>query len=65
MEISCTIHVRHEEVLQRTQEERNILRKIKIRRTESIGHILLKNCLLNHVIEGKIEGRIEVMGIRG
>jgi hypothetical protein len=26
---------------------------------------LLKNCLLNHVIEGKIEGRIEVMGIRG
>ena len=27
-----------------------------------IGHILHWNCLLKHVIEGKIEGRIQVMG---
>jgi hypothetical protein len=26
---------------------------------------LRRNCLLKHVIEGKIEGRIEVMGIQG
>jgi hypothetical protein len=26
---------------------------------------LRRNCLLKHVIEGKIEGRIEVMGRRG
>jgi hypothetical protein len=26
---------------------------------------LCRNCLLKHVIEGKIEGRIEVMGRRG
>jgi hypothetical protein len=30
-----------------------------------IGHILHRNCLLKHVIEGKIEGRIEVAGRRG
>ena len=27
-----------------------------------LGHVLCRNCLLKHVIEGKIEGRIEVMG---
>jgi hypothetical protein len=26
---------------------------------------LRRNCLLKHVIEGKIKGRIEVMGRRG
>ena len=30
-----------------------------------IGYILSNNCLLKHVIEGKIEGRIEVTGRRG
>ena len=30
-----------------------------------IGHILCRNCLLKHVIEGKIEGRVEVMGRQG
>jgi hypothetical protein len=29
-----------------------------------IGYILRKNCLLKHVIEGKIAGRIEVTGRR-
>jgi hypothetical protein len=28
-------------------------------------HILRRNCFLKHVIEGKIQGRIEVMGRRG
>ena len=28
------------------------------------GHILRSNCLLEHANEGKIEGRIEVMGRR-
>jgi hypothetical protein len=27
-----------------------------------IGHNWHRNCLLNHVIEGKIEGRIDVTG---
>jgi hypothetical protein len=52
----------NEEVLHRVKEERNILHKISRRKTNWIGHILLKNCLLKHVIEGKMEGRIEVTG---
>ena len=30
-----------------------------------MGHMLLRNCLLKHVIEGKIEGRTLVTGRRG
>jgi hypothetical protein len=30
-----------------------------------IGHILRRNCLLKHVIEGKLEGRIEMTERRG
>jgi len=30
-----------------------------------IGHILVRNCLQKHVIEGKIEGEIVVMGRLG
>jgi hypothetical protein len=30
-----------------------------------IGHILHKNCLLKHAIEGQTEGRIEMMGRQG
>jgi len=54
-------HVRNEEVLQRVKEEWNVLQTIR-RRANWIGHILHRNCLLKHVIEGKIEGRIEVTG---
>jgi hypothetical protein len=39
-----------------------LLHKIKRRKTKWIGHILRTNCLLKHVIEGKIEGRIQEMG---
>jgi hypothetical protein len=46
-------------------EERNILHTIKRRKADWIGHILLRNCLLKHVIEGKLEGRIEMAGRRG
>jgi len=51
-----------EDVLHRVKEKRNILHK---RKDSWIGHILLRNCLLKHVIEGKIEGRIEAKGRRG
>jgi hypothetical protein len=65
MEISWTGRVRNEEVLQRVSEERNILQTVKWRKTKWIGHILRRNCLLKHVIEGKIEGRIDGMARRG
>jgi hypothetical protein len=56
--ISWTDRVRHDEVLHRVKE-RNILHTIKRRKSNWIGHILRRNCLLKHVIEGKLEGRIE------
>jgi hypothetical protein len=52
-------------VLQRVKEERNIPQRIKRRKANWIGHILRRNCLLEHVMEGKIEERIEVRGRRG
>jgi hypothetical protein len=63
--ISWTDRVRNEEVLHRVKEERNIVHTIKRRKANWIGHILRRNCLLKHVIEGKIEGRIEMTGRRG
>jgi len=45
-----------EEVLLRVNEQRNILHEISTRKTNWIGHILRRNCLLQRVIEGKIKG---------
>ena len=53
--------MRNEE-LQSVKEERNILKAIKGNKANRIGLFLRSSCLLNHVIEGKIEGRTEVMG---
>jgi IMP dehydrogenase/GMP reductase len=39
--------------------------KEKRRKANWIGHILRRNCLIKHVIEGKKEERIEVAGKRG
>jgi hypothetical protein len=63
--ISWTDRVRTEEVLHRVEEERNVLHTVERRKANWIGHILCRNCLLKHVIEGKIGGRIEVTGRRG
>jgi hypothetical protein len=48
--------VTNEKVLQKFKEDRNILITIKRRKANRIGHILRRNCLLKHVIEGRIEG---------
>jgi len=63
--ISWTDHVRNEEVLLRVKEKRNILHKIRKSKANWIGHILHRNCLLQWVIKGKIQGGIEVTGRRG
>ena len=55
--ISWTEHVRNEEVLLRVKEQRNILHEISKRKANWIGHILHRNCLLQRIIKGKIEGR--------
>jgi len=51
-------------VLHGVKEERNVIETVKSRKANWIGHILCRNCLLKYVIEGKIEGRIEVTGRR-
>jgi hypothetical protein len=47
------------------KEQRNILHGIPKRKANWIGHILRRNCLLQRVTEGKIQGGIEVTGRRG
>ena len=63
--ISWTDHVRNGDVLLRVKEQRNILHEISKRKANWIGLILRRNCLLQQVIEGKIQGGIEVTGKRG
>jgi len=58
-------HVRNGKASPRVKEERNILQTIKRKKADWIGCLLRRNCLLNHVIEGKIEGRLGVSGRRG
>ena len=50
----------------RVNEQRNILHEIRKRKANWIGHILRRrNCLLQQVIEGKINGHIDVTRKRG
>jgi hypothetical protein len=55
-ENSWTDHVRNEEVLLKVKKQRNILHEISKWKFSWIGQILLRNCLLQQVIEGKIKG---------
>jgi hypothetical protein len=58
--ISWPYHVRNEDVLLRVKEQSNILYEIRKRKAKWIGHILRRNCLLQRVIEGKIQRGIDV-----
>ena len=58
--IGETVRERNEELLHTVKEKRNILHTIK-RKANWIGHILCKNRLQKHIIQGKIGG-IEVLG---
>ena len=46
--------------LLRVNEQRNILHEIRKRKSNWIGHILRRICLLQQVIEGKINWQREV-----
>jgi hypothetical protein len=63
--ISSIDHVRNDEVSLRVKEQRNIQHEMCKRKANRIGHILRRNCLLQQVIEGKIQGGIEVTGRQG
>ena len=58
--ISWTDRVRNKEVLQKVKEGKNILHTVNRRKADWIDDILRRNCLLKHVIEGKLEERIKV-----
>jgi hypothetical protein len=62
--ISWTDRLRNEEVLHRGKEEGNVLQTIK-RRANWFGRILRRNCLLKHVTERNLEGRVEITARRG
>jgi hypothetical protein len=55
--ISWTDRINNKAVFHRVQEERNILHTMRRRKANWIGHILRRNCLLKHIIEGKIRGK--------
>ena len=50
------------DVLHGVKEGMNMVHEIYKGKANWIGHILRGNCVLKHVIEGKIMGRIEVTG---
>ena len=52
------------EVLHSVKEKKDILNTVKGRMANWIGHILRSNCPLKHIINGKMEGGIEVKGRR-
>jgi hypothetical protein len=60
LEISWTDRVINEEVLQRVKERGTSY--IKRTGDKCIGHFLRNSCLLKHVGDGEIDGRIEVKG---
>jgi hypothetical protein len=57
--------VRNEDVLLRVKEQRNIVHEIRKQKANGIGYILRRNCLLQRVTDGKIQGGIEVKGRQG
>jgi hypothetical protein len=63
--VSWTDHMRNENVLLRVKEQRNILHEIRKRKANWFGHILCRICILQRVIEGKIQGGIEMTEKRG
>ena len=60
--ISWTGRARSENVLHKVKEDKNALHAKNKRADNWVGHILRRNCLLKHNIEGKIEGKIETTG---
>jgi len=54
---------KNEALLRAVKDEGHILHTGKRRQANWIGHILCRNCLLKHVVEGKVEGRTELTRI--
>jgi hypothetical protein len=61
MKIRWTDRVRNGDAEYKVKANSNILHKIQRRQTNSIGPILRRNCVLQHLNEGKMEGKRVVM----
>jgi hypothetical protein len=57
--ISWTDRVRNKEVLHTVKDDRNMLPTTERRKANWIGHILRRNFILKHIIEGSTEGGIK------
>jgi hypothetical protein len=55
----------HEEVLYRVKEDRDYPTDSKESKADWICHILHRNFLLQHVVIGNTEGKVEVTGRQG
>ena len=49
--------VTNEEVLKRVGEKRQVIREIKKRKANWLGHVMRRDCLLRDAIEGTVEGK--------
>jgi hypothetical protein len=58
-------HMRNQEASHEVNVKGNIVLTATRRKANWIGHILHGNCLQKRVIEGKVEGRVEVKARRG
>ena len=58
MKISWTDRVKNKAALQRVKDGSNVPHTVQWRKANWVGHILRKNCLLDHVTEGKIEVKV-------
>ena len=57
LRISWTEHITNEEVLRRTGSGRRLMKMIRKRQMEFLGHVMRKDGLENLMVTGKIEGR--------
>jgi hypothetical protein len=58
-DLHCTHSVRNEDVLRRVKEYTKHPTYNKRTKTDWINHILLRKCLIKHIMEGKIKGKEE------
>lgn len=55
-------HTHTQSQREQVNEKRYSLHRIKRRKADWVGDTFRRNCLLEHVTEGEIEGRLKVTG---
>jgi len=55
--IAWTDHITNDEVLERVQENRQLINLIKERQAKWIGHVMISDTLLKDILEGKTKGK--------